>query len=118
MVNIEILPATMDDGAEPAVEIRVRDEGEGVPAPYRQLIFEKYGRVDGSGAASETRSSHGLGLVFCRRAVAVHGGAIWVEDGAGQRGGCFCVRLPLARLPLSTSAALGTPPRGHRAWAE
>jgi signal transduction histidine kinase len=111
-INIEILPATMDDGAERAVEIRVRDEGEGVPAPYRQLIFEKYGRVEGrTGAAA--RGSHGLGLVFCRRAVGVHGGAIWVEDGAG-RGGCFCVRLPIARLPLSEAAGppLGAPRGG------
>ncbi len=117
-ITVELLLAHMEDGVEPALELRVRDQGEGIPAAYRQLIFEKYGRVDGTGVASETRSSHGLGLVFCRRAVAVHGGAIWVEDGAGQRGGCFCVRLPLARLPLSTSAAVATPPRGHRAWAE
>jgi K+-sensing histidine kinase KdpD len=111
-ISIEILPATMDDGAEPAVEIRVRDEGEGVPTAYRHLIFEKYGRVEGrAGAAAST--SHGLGLVFCRRAVGVHGGAIWVEDGAG-RGGCFCVRLPIARLPLSAAVAppLGTPRGG------
>ena len=98
-IAIDVWPATMDDGAEPAVEIRVRDEGEGIPVPYRQVIFEKYGRVEGR-AATPGRSSHGLGLVFCRRAVGVHGGAIWVEDGAG-RGGCFCVRLPVARLPLS-----------------
>jgi signal transduction histidine kinase len=105
-ISIELVPTTMDDGAEPAVEIRVRDEGEGVPAPYRQLIFEKYGRVDTRGGSA--RGSHGLGLVFCRRAVGVHGGAIWVEDGAG-RGGCFCVRLPVARLPLSEVAG---PPVG------
>src|SRR4029078_1778236 len=97
-ISIEILAATMDDGAEPAVEIRVRDEGEGVPVPYRHLIFEKYGRVEGRGGHA-ARGSHGLGLVFCRRAVGVHGGAIWVEDGAG-RGGCFCVRLPVAPLAL------------------
>ena len=111
-ISIEILPSTMDDGAEPAVEIRVRDEGEGVPASYRQLIFEKYGRVEGRSGAT-ARGSHGLGLVFCRRAVGVHGGAIWVEDGAG-RGGCFCVRLPAARLPLSAEAApaVGTPRGG------
>jgi signal transduction histidine kinase len=111
-INIDILPATMDDGAEPAVEIRVRDEGEGVPAPYRHLIFEKYGRVEGRGGAA-ARTSHGLGLVFCRRAVGVHGGAIWVEDGAG-RGGCFCVRLPVARLPLSAATAppIGAPRGG------
>jgi two-component system sensor histidine kinase/response regulator len=106
-IRIEILSATMDDGADPAVEIRVRDEGEGVPVPYRQLIFEKYGRVAGRGGPV-ARGSHGLGLVFCRRAVGVHGGAIWVEDGSG-RGGCFCDRLPVARLPLSAGAV---PPAG------
>ena len=101
-ITVDVLAATMDDGAEPAVEIRVRDEGEGIPTAYRQLIFEKYGRVD-ERRAGPGRSSHGLGLVFCRRAVGVHGGAIWVED-AGGRGGCFCVRLPIARLPLAASA--------------
>ena len=107
-IAVDVLAATMDDGAEPAVEIRVRDEGEGIPAAYRQLIFEKYGRVDDrSGNAG--RNSHGLGLVFCRRAVGVHGGAIWVED-VGGRGGCFCVRLPIARLPVAASA--GTPQQG------
>lgn len=99
-ISVEITPATMDESAEPAVEIRVRDEGEGIPSAYRQLIFEKYGRFDRTGT-HETRSSHGLGLVFCRRAVSVHGGAIWIDDGPG-RGGCFCVRLPIARLPLGT----------------
>ena len=45
-------------------------------------------------ARTEARSSHGLGLVFCRRAVSVHGGAIWIDDHAA-RGSCFCVRLPV-----------------------
>jgi two-component system sensor histidine kinase/response regulator len=106
-IAIEALASTMDDGAEPAVEIRVHDEGEGIPLPYRQVIFEKYTRVvDGRGGG---RNSHGLGLVFCRRAAGVHGGAIWVEDGAGP-GTSFCVRLPSARLPLAAPA--GAPQRG------
>ncbi|MFL5303609.1 MAG: response regulator [Polyangia bacterium] len=95
---LEVAPATMDDGAEPALEIRVRDEGDGIPEAYRQIVFEKYGRAATGGR--EARSSHGLGLVFCRRAVGVHGGAIWIE-GEDGRGACFCVRLPVARLPLS-----------------
>ena len=101
-ITVEVLPATMDDGAEPAVEIRVRDEGEGIPArlPAADLREVRAGR--GTRRAAQARNSHGLGLVFCRRAVGVHGGAIWVEDGAG-RGGCFCVRLPVARLPLSAA---------------
>jgi two-component system, sensor histidine kinase and response regulator len=95
---LDVALATMDDGAEPAIEIRVRDEGDGIPAAYRQIVFEKYGRAATGGR--EARSSHGLGLVFCRRAVGVHGGAIWIE-GEDGRGACFCVRLPVARLPIS-----------------
>ncbi|HSY40612.1 MAG TPA: hybrid sensor histidine kinase/response regulator [Polyangia bacterium] len=100
-ISVEVLLATMDAGAEPAVEIRVRDEGAGIPGAYRQIVFEKYGRA--GGGVHEGRSSHGLGLVFCRRAVTVHGGAIWIDEQA-TRGSCFCVRLPVARLPLSASA--------------
>jgi len=102
-ISVEVLRTTMDDGAEPAVEIRVRDEGEGIPAAYRQLVFEKYGRAGGSGMR-EARTSHGLGLVFCRRAATVHGGAVWIDEKTTP-GSCFCVRLPVARLPLSATAA-------------
>ena len=102
-ISVEVVLATMDAGAEPAVEIRVRDEGEGIPEAHRQIVFEKYGRAGGFGV-SEARSSHGLGLVFCRRAVSVHGGAIWIDDQAPS-GSCFCVRLPVARLPLSPAGA-------------
>jgi len=49
-ISVEVLRATMDAGAEPAVEIRVRDEGAGIPETYRQVVFEKYGRAGGSGA--------------------------------------------------------------------
>jgi two-component system sensor histidine kinase/response regulator len=105
-ISVEAAGATMDDGAEAAVEIRVRDEGAGIPAAYRQIVFEKYGRAAG-GAEREGRSSHGLGLVFCRRAAGVHGGAIWIDD-QPTRGSCFCLRLPLARLPLAAAPA---PPR-------
>jgi two-component system, sensor histidine kinase and response regulator len=104
-ISLDVVPATMDEGAEAGVEIRVRDEGAGIPASYRQIVFEKYGRAGGSGGR-EARSSHGLGLVFCRRAVNLHGGAIWIDDQA-TRGSCFCVRLPVARLPLSLLAGAG-----------
>jgi two-component system, sensor histidine kinase and response regulator len=78
-------------GAGDLIELRVRDQGEGVPVAFREKIFEKYARVDGR-PAHEVRNSHGLGLVFCRRAVELHGGDIWVEENA-TRGSCFCVRL-------------------------
>ncbi|HVV50799.1 MAG TPA: hybrid sensor histidine kinase/response regulator [Polyangia bacterium] len=97
-ITVEAVNATMDAGAEAAVEIRVHDEGSGIPPAYREMVFEKYGRA-GTVGGEAARSSHGLGLVFCRRAVGVQGGAIWIDD-QPTRGSCFCVRLPVARLPL------------------
>ncbi|MEW5918963.1 MAG: ATP-binding protein [Gemmatimonadota bacterium] len=50
----------------------------------------------------------GLGLAFCRLAVAAHGGRIWVEDPPGHaRGSAFHVQLPLepARTHAATAAA-------------
>lgn len=89
-----------------SVEIRVRDEGPGIPDAYRQKIFEKYARLERD-VSAHAGSSHGLGLVFCRLAVEAHGGRIWVEENA-PRGSCFRVRLPVksgaaeqaARAPL------------------
>jgi len=105
-VEATLLPAPREGGGADAVELRVRDEGEGIPLAFRQKIFEKYARVGGR-SAHEVRNSHGLGLVFCRRAVEVHGGEIWVEDNAA-RGSCFCVRLALRlSAPHGASAVAG-----------
>jgi two-component system, sensor histidine kinase and response regulator len=87
----------------PAVELRIRDEGTGIPAAYRTRIFEKYVRVEGR-SPEEQRNSQGLGLVFCRTAVEVHGGRIWVEETDNQ-GSCFCVRLPRVPQPPEREVA-------------
>jgi two-component system, sensor histidine kinase and response regulator len=94
------------EGGADIVELRVRDQGEGIPVAFRDKIFEKYARVDGR-SAHEVRNSHGLGLVFCRRAVQVHGGDIWVEENTG-RGSCFCVRLAVRAGVRSAGNSAGT----------
>ncbi|HVJ88948.1 MAG TPA: response regulator [Labilithrix sp.] len=86
------IDVTDADGS--SVEIRVRDEGKGIPADYRDRVFEKFVQVDRD-ARAHARTSHGLGLVFCRLATEAHGGKIWVEDNV-PRGSCFCLRLPAA----------------------
>ena len=95
-ISIDVTTSTLDAGAGeppvPAIELRVRDEGAGIPADYRTRVFEKYVRVEDR-SVNEPRNSQGLGLVFCRTAVEAHGGRIWVED-SGARGSCFCLRLP------------------------
>lgn len=72
------------------VEVRIADQGRGIPEGERERIFERY--VQGPANTPSTRSGRGLGLPFCKLAVEAHGGEIWVEDGAP--GAVFCVRLP------------------------
>jgi signal transduction histidine kinase len=73
------------------IELRVSDEGPGVPAEDRERIFQPFERA---GANSGT-AGLGLGLHIVRQIVEMHGGSIHVEDAAGG-GACFVVRLPLS----------------------
>ena len=75
------------------VEVRVRDEGPGIPAAARAYVFETH-LPEGIPTADRARASNSLGLAFCRRVVEAHGGWIWVEDNL-PRGTTFCLRLPL-----------------------
>lgn len=71
------------------VEIRVADEGIGVPPYLRARIFEPFRREEGS------RSS-GVGLAICKAVVEAHGGSIGVEDTPGG-GATFAFTLPVRR---------------------
>ncbi len=68
----------------------IADQGKGVPEAYRTVIFELFGQAP-TGRGQGT----GLGLAFCKLAIAAHGGMIWVEDGPAG-GAVFRFSLPLA----------------------
>ncbi|HEY3012328.1 MAG TPA: ATP-binding protein, partial [Gemmatimonadales bacterium] len=83
--------------AEPdRVRLTVTDNGPGIPAEFRGVIFEKFGQAP-LGQAAGGRSS-GLGLTFCKLAVEAHKGKIGIE-GAEDGGARFWVELfhPVAR---------------------
>lgn len=67
-------------------ELRVEDNGPGVPEPMRETIFEPLKKGGGRGS--------GLGLSICRRIVRVHGGRMWVED-SPLGGASFRFTLPV-----------------------
>ncbi|GAA0220817.1 HAMP domain-containing sensor histidine kinase [Cryptosporangium japonicum] len=71
-----------------SVLIDVDDAGPGVPVEMRERIFERFARVAGDRVAGT-----GLGLALAQRHVAVHGGAVRVEDRPGG-GARFRVELP------------------------
>ena len=73
------------------LEIRVIDNGIGVPATMRGRIFDNFQR-----AHEGPYNGTGLGLSICRRIVERHGGNIAVEDDHGQ-GSRFVLTLPRMR---------------------
>lgn len=69
--------------------VTVSDRGPGIPPPQRDVVFEKFRRLEGPGGPK----GMGLGLAFCRLAVEAHGGSIWVND-APEGGARFNFTLP------------------------
>lgn len=78
-------------GGPDGVELRVLDQGTGVPEHLREAIFDRYIQVNAEEEAT-SRTGRGLGLAFCRLAVDAHGGRIWVED--AQPGAAFILSIP------------------------
>jgi len=79
--------ASVDEAADVA-EVRIADNGPGVPEPQRGEIFGKGEKgLDSPGA--------GIGLYLVRSLVEIYGGDVWVEDNE-PKGAVFVVRLPLA----------------------
>jgi len=72
------------------LDLRVLDDGPGVPTAEVERIFEPYVVLDPDRAR---RGSHGLGLAFCRLAAEAHHGKIWFEPRL-PHGASFCVRIP------------------------
>ena len=72
-----------------ALELRVADQGPGIPPGLRDRIFERFVRSE----AGTTRAGTGLGLAFCKLAVEAHGGTISVEP--DTEGAVFLVRIPI-----------------------
>lgn len=75
------------------VELRVADQGKGVPGELRESVFDRFVQLGGHDLTAQ-RTSRGLGLTFCRLVVEAHGGRIFVED--AEPGAVFCIRLPQA----------------------
>lgn len=74
------------------VRFWVNDNGPGIPVSEHESIFNKYNRIEQSGAPT----GMGLGLAYCRLAVQSHGGKIWVESKPGN-GSRFIFTLPIAK---------------------
>lgn len=71
--------------------VTVRDFGEGIPAEYREQIFERFFRIDDG--LSRKAGGFGLGLSICQGFIEAHNGKMWVED--AKPGSRFGFSLPI-----------------------
>jgi PAS domain S-box-containing protein len=85
------------------VEVRVVDEGQGIPEDERERIFSKFHRTDSSPRGP---SGAGLGLFIARGLVRAMGGRIWVDSAEGG-GSSFAFELPLAEAVSATGEDAG-----------
>jgi signal transduction histidine kinase len=79
------------------VLLAVRDEGRGIPVEQQARIFEKFASLPRSPADEPFRDT-GLGLPFCKLAIAEMGGDLTLESEPHQ-GSVFTVTLPVQRRP-------------------
>jgi signal transduction histidine kinase len=95
------------------VEIRVADDGRGIPESIRDRLFQpfvSYGKENGTG----------LGLTVVQKIVQDHGGNVTVEK-TSEHGTVFKVLLPLASSLTAAPAEVGklaSPPLSRASSAE
>jgi signal transduction histidine kinase len=77
----------------PEVEIRIRDNGIGIPPDLMPMIFNLFTQLDRSSGPAQ--SGLGIGLALVRRLVEMHGGSVTAHSDGPGRGSEFVIRLPL-----------------------
>jgi signal transduction histidine kinase len=77
-------------GSDGWVEVRVSDNGAGVPDEFVPRLFGKFARADNE--ATRRQRGTGLGLSIVRGLAQVNGGDTWYEPHE-PHGSCFAVRL-------------------------
>jgi signal transduction histidine kinase len=80
-VSIDVQPARW--------QLRVLDNGPGIPAAQREQVFERFWR----GKAGDERGA-GLGLAIVREAARSLGGDVDLQPGSGGHGCSFTITLP------------------------
>jgi two-component system sensor histidine kinase KdpD len=97
--EIEISASANDKRAE----IRIVDDGPGLPAGTEEKVFDKFFR--GSTVAPDGRRGVGLGLAICQAIIEAHGGKITAAN-RRDAGAEFIISLPSTETPPRIEAEI------------
>jgi PAS domain S-box-containing protein len=99
----------------PVVEIRVADNGTGIPPDVLPRMWELFAQADRT--IGRSQGGLGIGLTLVKRIVELHGGTVGAHSDGPGRGSEFLVRLPVTerRAPAEpVPAPVPAPPRAGR----
>jgi len=99
-VRVEAFPVGGDYRNATEVEIRISDEGPGIPAGEVLNIFKHF--YQSRNQKAKGQQGTGLGLAIARHIVEAHEGRIWAESELGY-GSTFHVVLPV-RVDMDSNA--------------
>jgi osomolarity two-component system sensor histidine kinase SLN1 len=95
--------ASPPPGQDVFIELEVRDTGPGIPEEEQGRIFEPF--VQGDAGLSRKHGGTGLGLSISKQLASLMRGSLRLESSVGV-GSIFTAKIPLRRLPQSSSAAV------------
>ncbi len=84
------------------VEVRVQDQGRGIPAKFLDKIFERFRQVEASD--DRQKGGTGLGLAICKNIIEQHRGTIGVSSEEGK-GSTFWFRIPAVAAQVTDPQA-------------
>jgi signal transduction histidine kinase len=115
-VATPVVAVAVGDPGSP--RISVRDNGVGIPIAKREVVFERFIRLDDHALGPVPGT--GLGLYISRELARRHGGTLDLEDQPPEQGSVFTLRLPVVRaVPTGNGHGNGRPRlRLHRSGAE
>lgn len=93
--NICIIANEVEVNHKQFVEIKVKDEGHGIPAEDIPYIFERFFKADKARKRADSNSGTGLGLAIVKNIIDQHQGNI-VVDSYINKGTTFTILLPVA----------------------
>jgi signal transduction histidine kinase/ActR/RegA family two-component response regulator len=91
-----------------AVQIIVRDNGEGISPEFLPHVFDRFRQGDGT--TTRRHGGLGLGLSIVRHLVEAHGGTVRAQSDGPGRGATFTIELPLASPAAASASASSSDP--------